>query len=354
MSIAIFPRILISVCIIAALVLCLYFLFYKRNVNKALSEEDHRPMPSPGNMAGSVWLILLVILMLAFMVKLNAVKTELSNMNQQYSQQISNLQTQIESIYDNVDKHLKKESSLVTKYEIAYGPFHEEDKTADILFTVVPKTITDDMELSILYGNDTIALKRTASSAFQGTLRAGIFNDYTHNAVLTIKNSTEQKNEELEDTEIGFLWSSYLPSLNGYLDNYRFSSSKENGHLKGDIVLDLLQNNETSYRFVENSIFIVTEIGGKIVDQENIPFSSFSQRGDPFYRNVKINYDKTFPMGPNDVWDIYITAEDTAGYLHKSRLYRQESDSGASIQIEGSEQIYDQAGKLLYSAEKES
>ena len=146
----------------------------------------------------------LLIFSLIQIANLNDRIDNLVSANSRLNSEISQLNSTINSIYSNVDEQLKKEASLITGIDYSVGTPNADMKTAPVTITVVPKTVTNDMKLSVEIDGTIAPLERNGNE-FSGTIDVGLFESYGQYPLLTIESSNDTKTEYLEDMNIGNL-----------------------------------------------------------------------------------------------------------------------------------------------------
>ena len=93
----------------------------------------------------------IIVLILAVFLVLGAIKIgtltddvkKLKSQNSNLDSEIQMLRNEINSIYNNVDKQLKEEASLISGVDFSIGDPSEDIKSAKLILTVVPKMITE-------------------------------------------------------------------------------------------------------------------------------------------------------------------------------------------------------------------
>lgn len=292
-------------------------------------------------------LIILMAVLLTFSVfkiaelsdEIDALKTR----NTDLTRDIQVLRDEINSIYDNVDRQLKKEASLISGLDFAIGDPGEDMKTVELLLTVVPKVISEDMQVSVTVDGVTVPLERNGSE-FTGVVDAGLFVDYDQWPLLSIKTADETKTEYLEDVDISYMFARYLPSV--YAD-----MAGGNGRLSdGTLSVDLGFSIETQSAYANTpvtftSFTLVEEVNGKEISRQDIT-DEVQKAGESYHTQ----YVKSFKVTYGDELKVYVMAEDSLGYQHKALAYYWlETEDGSQAEaMFGGEMIYDQDGNLLY------
>ena len=293
--------------------------------------------------------IALVILLAVSLFKIAELSDAVENLqreNTSLSNGIQALRDDIQSIYDNVDAKLKEQASLVAGVDFEIGDISDDMKSVELALTVVPKLVSDDMEVTVSVDGKTVPLIRNGSE-FTGSVAVGLFVDYNQWPLLSIKASEGTKTEYLDSVDVSYLFTRHLPSL--YAD-MSASSTLKNGKLQVDAgfsVESKLANSNSPITFV--SFTLIEEINGEEISRSDIT-DEVRKSGNSY----NTQYIKSFEMSQEDELKIYVIAEDTLGYIHKTlaHFWVQSEDGAVAEAVFGGELIYDKDGNLLYG-EKE-
>lgn len=293
-----------------------------------------------------VAIIALACLMILCLVKISDLSNQISNLQNtiaNYQNKINYLHNDINSIYDNVDEKLKKEASLLSSIDYTLGQLNTETHTVPVTLKVVPKSLTDDMQLSVKVGSETVALERNGNE-FSATIAVNMFIDYENYPMLNIVSGETTKTEKLEDVDVSRLFTRYLPYVYAHLET---SDILKNGKLTidGNLMFDekpVAENSSVTITKIE----LVTVKNEQEIDRKDITSNITNQS---YHVPVNVSYDAKY----GDKFCIYILAEDSLGYTHKTLAYFwndiDEHTHGAITAIDGSVEIYDKNGNLLIS-----
>ena len=294
----------------------------------------------------SVLIVATFLLLIFCLAKINE-QTEkmdtLQNMVQSLQDQVASMTAEIDSIYDNVDTHLKKQASLVSSTDFSIGEASEDMKTVELLLTVVPKSISDDMQVSVTVDGNTAQLERKGNE-FIGSVDIGLFVDYDQWPLLSITSANETKTEYLEGVDVSNLFSRYLPSL--YADMSEGSGTFTDGKLSVNLGFRVESKPASAKNPVTFTSFtLVEEVNGKEINRQDIT-DEVRKSGESY----NTRYVKQFEVSKGDELKVYVIAEDSLGYIHKTLAhYWLEREDGAQAEtVFGGEMIYDKDGNLLY------
>lgn len=287
--------------------------------------------------------VLVVAILLFCLIKLIQLTNEISNLRNQinYLQaDCSDVQNQIGSIYNNVDELLKKEASLVSFVDYTVGEVDFTTHSAEVLLKVVPKDITDDMQLSVKLGDETTDFKRTENQ-FLASLNVGLFLTYGSHPMINIKTDNEIKTELLDSVDFDSLYRRYLPYMSagfGGSDTYSNGNIKINGNVSVSC-----ENIKPDCDISIAKLELITERNGKVIERKDIT----SKLKDGY---CEFSIEEEYKVKSDDELVMYVEAEDTAGYIHKSQKYFWFGDDevqghGVTEYISGG--IFDKEGKLL-------
>ena len=290
-------------------------------------------------------IILLAVFLVLGGIKIGTLTDDIKNLKSQNSNldaEIQMLRNEINSIYSNVDKQLKKEASLISGFDYTIGNPSEDMKSVQLSLKVVPKMISDDMELSVAIDGNSASLTRNGNE-FTGTINVGLFVAYDQWPLLTIKTSEGTKTEYLDGVDVSYLFSNHLPKLEADMSA---SSKLSNGKLQveaGFRISSHLAYGNAPITFT--SFTLIEEVNGKEISKQDIT-EEVRKSGE----NYNTRYIKSFEVSPEDELKVYVIAEDSLGYIHKTLVhYWIESENGAQAEtVFGGETIFDKDENMLY------
>ena len=297
----------------------------------------------------AIAVVALVVLLIVSFFKIAELSDAVENLqreNASLTNGIQALRDDIQAIYDNVDTKLKEQASLVAGVDFEIGDISDDMKSVELALTIVPKLVSDDMEVTVSVDGETVPLTRNGSE-FTGSVAVGLFVGYNEWPLLSIKSAEGTKTEYLDSIDVSYLYSRHLPSL--YAD-MSASSTLKNGKLQVDAGFSIESkpaSNNSPITFV--SFTLIEEINGEEVNRSDIT-DEVRKSGNSY----NTRYIKSFEMTQEDELKVYVIAEDTLGYIHKTlaHFWIQSEDGAVAEAVFGGELIYDKDGNLLYG-EKE-
>ena len=290
--------------------------------------------------------VILTIAVCACIYKINALESNIKNLDNAFDRQYQQVMNQVESIYQNVDEKLREEASSLSSVEAEYGEFDLNNHTIDVTVKLVPKLISENMKVQISINGRTADLSRI-DNTFIGTVPVDIYN-MGELMLLTIETATGTQTQYLNEIQVEYLWAERIPSLY-YCDisgNATFAEGKYtlNGHV--DINCSPVADTP-DVKF--ESFVLVTELNGKEINREDISQDVLNYQHYPHGVYWRDEYKMECAAKESDELGIYLEATDSMGYLHRMLLHHWKVLDGASAEaVDGSEYIYDPNGNQIF------
>lgn len=297
---------------------------------------------------------LIIALIVAF-AKINSLESniELLRNDQNNNKQI--LEQQISNIYNNVDEQLKKQASLFSNTEIAFGK-EVSDNKGSITISVVPKTISDDMVINLKADGQTVTMNKTTDGKYTGTISVDMFKENAEFPLVSITSKGETKTEYLDDLSLDVIWPDFLPHLIG--NSVEDVSKKyKDGKLPIKLIVEVGYDKPNNYSNVKfTNCYLLVESNGKEIDRKdmNDKFSSLS----PESNITEFIFENTYEISEKDNLAISVVGEDELGYIHRQNIYNwvHPDENGAQPETAipagfAGECIYDRDGNMLYGKE---
>lgn len=287
--------------------------------------------------------LVIAVMLVVCLVKLNNLTDEVNKLESQLSywqSDVNNIRGDINSIYNNVDEHLKKEASLLSHVDYELGELDASSHKAVIHLKVVPKNITEDMQLSASIGEErTEFIKK--DNEYTASILANIFLDYGEYPMLHIQTAEGTKTELLESVDLSYLHYNYLPVLESDIWG---STTYRNGTLTidGNVLIDC-KPSSPSCEITTAKAELVTELNGKEIERKDIT----SKLADDY---CDFSFEEKYKVDSGEELSMYVEIEDSAGYIHSSSKYfwlEKEGSAGHPTEEVHTLGIYDKEGNLL-------
>ena len=292
-------------------------------------------------------IILAMVVMLGFCyVKINSLSDEIDDLKRDYVSEENMLRDQINSIYRNVDEQLKKQASLLTVSTFSLGELDTKTQKVPVTIQIVPKVISEDMQIKVeLDGEQADFVKN--GNFYEATIPVALFLTEDPYPMVSITTTGITKTEKLEEIWLGELWGKWFPSL--WAEDTTGRSSFKDGKLVFDTqtLIEWDYSDNVSKIIFEN-FAIVTEINGKEVKRVDV--TEKVKNADGFAEGVvALEFTDTYEAVEGDAVSVYVVAEDSFGYIHKTLAHFWKKSGGATAEtVYGGESIYDKQGNMIY------
>lgn len=298
-------------------------------------------------------LIVLVIFAIFALVQFDRLSEQIKELQFQRDQLLIKVEEQnaaIEEIHENVDEQLRKQASLFSSIEYQYEGFSAEDGTTDMILTVIPKTISEDMEITVMLGERTAEFVKDENDVFRATIPTYIFSDGEAPLIL-IEADGERKTELLDHVETAYLFVDYLPLIYADVEgvaNYNQSTGK----LKMDASLTVEYTLSNLFGAHFTDMDIVVKTNDKEIAREDITNNVKGTSKDKITSGTyTAPFNDTYTVILGEDFYVYLVATDSLGYTHEYLAYHwlRSTDHVTPEFINSGETIYDSNGNILYN-----
>ncbi len=308
------------------------------------TDKEALKKETSGMKINNIIIIILVISTAMLFVQNKQLKDDITLLESSVSNEILRVEDEISSIYANVDDQMKKHTSLFSEISHSFGELDAEKKAVLADIKLVPKTLTDNMKISIKTNEGTVPAVRDGN-IFTAKVHIGVFAGEEKNLLAEVISSGETKTEYLEVINTKNLWRYYVPGMYAGAVEEVNKTGYRDGKLNLKLILDIGQTLPEYNKDAKFMKFTLrTVINGAEVKSEDI-----TQRLDP----DGMIFEQSCEMAEQDVLELFVRAEDSLGFIHEAKAYHwQKSDSGAVAEVRyDGEYIYDENGNLLFGKE---
>jgi hypothetical protein len=263
--------------------------------------------------------------------------------NDELERDVSNLSSHLSALRSQMEEKIRDAASLFEEVEYKLVGTGTESGTAKCAFRIVPKLISEDMQLEIAIGNKTHSLTKDGNG-FTGTVEIKMFDEDGAIPSVAVKTASGTQVQKLEDVDLYWACRNWLPEL---FQSMSGTSSTEKGFPQVDLAYGFwyeTEVSETPVTFVK--ITEIKTVDGKEVSNRDVT-DQLRDGGEPdFYE-----YYTGFIMEKQQSVVLTIRAEDSLGYIHVLETYIDlyaNSDGSPEIS-ESFESIYTPDGELLYN-----
>ena len=196
----------------------------------------------------NVAIIILTTAVVVMFAKYNSLKSDVSLLENSFSNETTRLEQQIGAIYHNVDEQLNKQASLFTSVQHTFLDLDADTKQANVKFSVVPKTYTEDMKVNITYGTKTVEMITNNNGQYTAVVPVNIFEKEDMFPLITLNANGETKTEYLEEHSMLYIWTEYLPTIRGKINPYEARLKGENLIVDGQLEVGSSSYKRRKYR----------------------------------------------------------------------------------------------------------
>lgn len=267
----------------------------------------------------------------------------LKSVNSRLNSELNQINSNINSIYTNVDKKLKEQASLLSGVNYSIGEINENNKTVSVSLKVVPKTLTNDMKISVKIGNETTELTRNGNE-FTAKINVGLFISYDEYPLLTIKSSEGIQTEYLEDVDLSYQFQKYFPTLEARVQGSSTTYRDSSAHVNSTYNIDIQKyGNDSEVTFTK--ITLVETLNGEEIGREDITDKVAGADG-----SYSAKYVKDIDISDDYDLRIYVVAENSLGYTHEvlAGCWMEDTMESMKEVLLDNEIIYDKDGNILW------
>lgn len=263
--------------------------------------------------------------------------------NDELDRDVFNLRDSLSALRSEMEEKIHDATSIFEEVEYKLVGTGTESGTAKCAFRIIPKLMSEDMQLEITIGNKTHSLTKDGDE-FTGTVEIKMFDEEGAIPSVTVKTASGTQVQKLEEVDLYWACRSWLPEVFLSMSG---TGSNEQGLPQLDLTYGFLYHTEVTETPV--TIVKITEIktvDGKEVSNRDVT-SQLRDGGQPDH----YEYDTSWMIEKQQPMVLTIRAEDSLGYIHELEtnidLY---TNADGSPEISTSlESVYTPDGELLYN-----
>ncbi|MCI5577955.1 MAG: hypothetical protein MR364_00440 [Oscillospiraceae bacterium] len=318
--------IVIILSIILVIIFGVYYIIYKKKINKSLqlNESTAHISMTPAESVGKILVIIgAVLVAISIISQLSGIASDVQQTYCQLRTEIQNLRCEVSDLQDQIEK----QNSPLNSFEYSFGKVNSNDNTVETTFRCVPKSIPEDTVITITLGEQVITLEAAGNGVFTATKQLPLFAEIGTEATVAITAGGITNTSIINDAPCDSLCTQCLPRLGDYLES--LTDEWENGKLtfsgtytpeKGDGMSDI------------KLFFVIDDSVVKTLDNEG----------------QVININETFELSNNSIIKLVAEGTDQYGYTHKKVLYAFSANITADYGYLDSDTIIDKDGNVLY------
>lgn len=300
-------------------------------------------------------LILFVIFAIFVLIRISILNKRIKDLTKNYDNakmELAQMQSSIDEIYRNVEEQIRKQASLFSGISYDFGDLHKENGTVDMHIALIPKTITDDILLSVKFNGMVSNFEKDDSNTYHTTIPVPLFFN-GEGPLVMMETGGKIQTELLDYFEVQNLCTTYLPSVHADLEgvaNYNQASNK----------LKMTASLTVKYRLAEvydanfETMQIVVKTNDQEISREDITNIVKSDKDKITSGTYTAPFNDTYTVALGDDFYVYLVATDSMGYRHEYLAYHwlRNTDNLTPDILTVGEKIYDTDGNLLFGGKK--
>ena len=301
-------------------------------------------------------IVVLSVFAIYALITFSKFSEQITQMQLRYDSLLAKVEKQdqaIAEIHENVDHQLRQQASLFSHVDYAYVGFSPETGMATMRLQVIPKTLSEDMKISVMLGDNQVDFIKTENNVYSAEIPTPIFAKDEFPLIFLEANG-EQKTEVLSDVETDYLFVDYLPSLYADVEgvaNYNHSASK----LKMDASLTVKYALANLYGAHFTDMQIVVKTNEKEIAREDITNNLKGANKEKITSGIyTAPFTDTYTVILGEDFYVYLVATDSLGYQHEYLAYHwlRSTDHATPEFIGAGETIYDAQGNVLFDGKQ--
>lgn len=296
-SIAILPVLILTVLALGVLV---YFICYRSMINRKLKQQEseaHVPMASTESVFKVVVIIGVLVMYSSLNSKIVDLQEQLTDTRIELADEIAALRYDVYQLQESA----KKEASMISGAYFEFGEVDTKEHTAEITFSVAPKSYREDTEVSVVFRGETIALTKTGGKSFTGSTIVPIFEDVYEECIIEITEGGVTKTEVWENAPQGMLYAECLPLLvvNGGMGT---QSSSKSLRLEADYELF------SAFADSFHDVTLLVKRDGTTVEELE-------------FTDGRVSFEQSYSLEKGETGariEFYLKGTDKYGYLHET------------------------------------
>ncbi len=253
-----------------------------------------------------ILIAVLIVLQLYSLAKISSLQSRIENTYNTIDSVENRLNSQINSIYQNVDQKLEAQASLIHNTSVKVGKLDVSTLTVPITFTIEPKTVTETMSVSLDFNGEIVRLEKSGLQYF--ALRNFKISDSISPKIIMEDNGIKNV-EEHQELNVSSIQEHVFPSLFAHFSGQ--SSYRANKyHTKGKLDIDYKPSQENN-PFID--IKYVIKVDDEIINETPVVLEKESGSGGTFMLDI----DDKYTINNGQILTSNVVAVDSLGFTHE-------------------------------------
>jgi len=265
-----------------------------------------------------ILIVALIALQLYSITKISSLQNKIDNTNMTLHSIDSRMNSQISNIYDTINKKLEEEASKIYGSSVTVGELNKSTLTVPITFTVEPKTVTENLRVSLVFDGEILPLKQSGMK-FSGTKDLEISESVIPKIIL--EDQGIKYVEEHRGLNVSRIKESIFPNIHVHFSGTTKYSSGEY-RAKGSIMGEY-QQAQNNNNFLE--LKYVVKVDDEIIEEKPILLEDDNELSTP----IVLDIDDQYTLDKGQILTTNIVAVDALGFVHEYLVTHYVGDSNA-------------------------
>ena len=317
----------------------IYMLIYRRNINKALRENNGRHVSLPD--VKSVIVVILVVVLFYGVFSTKSLIKDMSLKNEYMYNEMDFKLDCLASDVENLELYLREienSQKTVSSFEYNIDSYDLEKKTVTYVLEVELRTYSDQTQVTVNVDHGDIELEKTENGKYVGKVKVGMFENREGIATVFVTEGEKTISETLDYVVFSQGWKEWFPNLQlTTISNYEYDGEKHKLTIDPYVIMEVYPAMAGTF----TDIYFEIDLKG-----EDVKKVEFISSADLLQNTYNVDIDEYFPeIYPTSKMDVYMVGVDSLGYTHKHLVVKWED--GDVHMYDTLVDIYDKDGNKL-------
>ena len=317
----------------------IYMLIYRRNINKALKENNGRHVSLPD--VRSVIIVILIVVLFYGVFSTKSLIKDMSLQNEYMYNEMEYKLDCLESDVENLELYLKEienSQKIVSSFEYSLDSYDLEKMTVTYVLEAELRTYSDQTKVFVNVDRGDIELSKAENGKYVGKVKVGMFETREGIATMFVTEGEKTISETLDYVVFSLGWKECLPNMElRTISNYEYDEVKHKLTNDPYVIMEVYPAIAGTF----TDIYFEIDVKG-----EGVKKVEFISNADLLQNSYNVDIDEYFPeIYPDTVMNAYMVGIDSQGYIHKHLFVKWED--GDVHMYDTLVDIYDKDGNKL-------
>jgi hypothetical protein len=294
---------------------------------------------------GYIIIIFLITSNIYLLQKVNSLESMVRENRREFNNESNRIRSDINNIYENIDKQLKKQVSIFDNITVELGDLDGQSLMIPLHIEVTPKIISDRITAELIW-NDKILAMTQRNTSFELDTQISVFENFQPEEVKIVVTDGEKKTTETIDNSYYYnMRERYLLHIDGGFNGQtKYRRSNGNYSREGKINVHIFSKKDNYAEYIK----YVSEVNGKVIDEK-----AFDELKHKHY--LQFDVKDSVNLASKDIFTNYLLITDYYGLVYKYVISTFRIDENGNpdkefgdFQIRTITEISDKDGKVLW------